>query len=239
MLQKIYDSLSRKLSRLEFGPPVAYVYNPLEYARAAHAQYLMRYGERKGRVLFLGMNPGPFGMAQTGIPFGEVAAVRDWMKIDASISRPEKEHPKRPVEGLACKRSEVSGQRLWGFFSGRFGTPERFFEQAFVANYCPLAFVEESGANRTPDKLPASEREPLMSACDKALAEVIAALEPRLVIGVGDFARKRAESVISANSKIVGVPVGQVLHPSPASPAANRGWAESCLAQLNALGLDW
>ena len=35
------------------------------------------------RVVFLGMNPGPFGMAQVGVPFGEVAAVRDWLRIDA------------------------------------------------------------------------------------------------------------------------------------------------------------
>jgi single-strand selective monofunctional uracil DNA glycosylase len=239
MLLPIYDRLSKRLSRLRFGPPVAFVYNPLEYARASHSQYLERHGRTKGRVLFLGMNPGPFGMAQTGIPFGEVSAVRDWLQIDAPIGRPAQEHPKRPVEGLACKRAEVSGQRLWGLFRDRFGTPERFFAEAFVANYCPLAFVEESGANRTPDKLPALEREPLMAACDAALAEVVAALSPRLVVGVGDFARKRAEAVMAADSRLADINIGQVLHPSPASPRANRGWAEAALTELGAMGLHW
>ncbi len=63
------------------------------------------------------MNPGPWGMVQSGVPFGEVAAVRDWMKIKSSAKQPKSVHPKRPIEGLSCKRSEVSGRRLWGLFA--------------------------------------------------------------------------------------------------------------------------
>src|SRR5690606_19431577 len=139
-------------------------------------------------VVLVGMNPGPFGMAQTGVPFGEVAAVRDWMGIEAAIGRPPEEHPKRPVLGFDCPRSEVSGARLWGWAKDRFGTPEAFFARFFVINYCPLVFLEESGRNRTPDKLPAAEREALTAVCDRALRDSIEVLSPQHVVGVGTWA---------------------------------------------------
>ena len=226
-------TLRRRVDGLSFGKPVTHVYNPLAYAHVAHEQYLERWGNGKKRVVLLGMNPGPFGMAQTGVPFGEVSLVREWLGISARVDRPKLEHPKRPVEGFACRRSEVSGARLWGFARDRFGTPERFFREHFVANYCPLAFMEASGKNRTPDKLPEAERGPLFAACDAALAGLVEILQPELVIGVGAFAEKRARAALAGSS----IRVATILHPSPASPLANRGWAEKVAAQLEALGV--
>ncbi len=221
------------MGRLRFAPPVACVYNPLDYAWAAHAEYLERYAIGRKRIVFLGMNPGPFGMAQTGVPFGEVAAVRDWLGIKTAVKKPASEHPKRPVTGFSCTRSEVSGQRLWGLFAQRFGTPAHFFADHFVLNYCPLVFMEASGANRTPEKLPAVEREPLFRACDAHLRAVVQALEAEWLIGVGDFAMKRALAIFAD----APVRVGRILHPSPASPAANRGWAEAATRDLQRLGV--
>lgn len=225
--------LCRRVTALSFAEPVTHVYNPLEYARQAHEQYLTLWGSGTRRVVFLGMNPGPWGMAQTGVPFGEVAAVRDWLCIDAPVGKPAREHPKRPVAGLSCQRSEVSGQRLWGLFAERFGTPEGFFTDHFVANYCPLVFMEASGRNRTPDKLPAAEREALRAPCDDHLRELCATLEPECLVGVGRFAADRARAALGDD----GVQVAQILHPSPASPLANRGWAEQATAQLEELGI--
>ncbi|HRK15902.1 MAG TPA: single-stranded DNA-binding protein, partial [Prosthecobacter sp.] len=184
--------LDAALKSLSFGPPTAYVYHPLDYARAPHEAYLARYGGGKKRVVFVGMNPGPFGMTQTGVPFGEISAVRDWLDIREPVGRPEREHPKRRVSGFDCKNSEVSGRRLWGLFKERFGTPEAFFKDHFVANYCPLVFMEEGGKNRTPDKLPAHETGAMEALCDAHLRRVIEALEPEWVIGVGAFAEERA-----------------------------------------------
>jgi single-strand selective monofunctional uracil DNA glycosylase len=226
-------TLSRRLARLRFAAPVAYVYDPLVYAEAPFRAYLERFATGPKEVLLVGMNPGPFGMAQTGVPFGEVAHVRDWIGIEAPVGRPRREHPLRPVEGFACPRSEVSGQRLWGWARTRFGTPERFFARFFVWNYCPLAFLEASGRNRTPDRLPAAERTPLFDACDAALRASVAALRPRLVVGIGGFAEARARAALAGR----GVAVGRVPHPSPASPAANRGWAAQAERALRELGV--
>lgn len=231
--------LSASVSRLKFAPPVTHVYNPLDYAWAAHEIYLRRYGNSIKRVIFLGMNPGPFGMAQTGIPFGQIAAVRDWLGLRAEIGRPRKENPKRPILGFECHRSEISGERLWGLFAKRFGTAENFFREHIVINYCPLAFVEESGRNRTPDKLKPHERAKLFAICDQHLREVVRILEPDWIIGVGEFAMKRARFVIP--SAVEGSPspprTGQILHPSPACPASNDNWAGKVTAQLRKLGV--
>jgi single-strand selective monofunctional uracil DNA glycosylase len=230
---KISRELRGDVDLLRFGDPVRFVYNPLDYARAPHEAYLSAWGVGRKPVLLLGMNPGPFGMAQTGVPFGDVAMVRDFLKITAKVNRPVKEHEKRPILGFDCARSEVSGTRLWGWARDRFGTPERFFETFFVVNYCPLAFMEASGRNFTPDKLPSAERKPLFAACDAALRRIAETLSPELVVGVGAFAADRAREAL-ANA---GVRIGTILHPSPASPKANRGWAAEAERNLAALGI--
>ncbi|MDR3221961.1 MAG: single-stranded DNA-binding protein [Candidatus Accumulibacter sp.] len=226
------QKLSNELGQMTFSSPVSHVYNPLEYAWAPYEQYLRRFGGSRKRIVFLGMNPGPFGMAQCGIPFGEIAMVRDWMGIVAPVGKPARENPKRPVEGFACARSEVSGKRLWGLFRERFGAAEAFFAEHFVANYCPLAFFD-AGRNLTPDKLPKRETEALYAACDAHLRQLIGALEAEWVVGVGGFAAERAALALQGSK----TRIGKVLHPSPASPAANRGWADAATRQMTAQGI--
>ena len=232
-LVRAAKKLARTVAGLRFGEPVTHVYNPLDYAWAAHEAYLRKYFTSPKRFLFLGMNPGPFGMVQTGVPFGEIAAVRDWLEIEAKICRPKREHPRRPITGFETTRSEVSGQRLWGLFASRFASAAFFFRDHAVVNYCPLAFLEATGRNRTPDKLAPRERELLYRACDEHLRTLVDILRPEWVIGVGDFAANRAaEALVSEKLRI-----GKILHPSPASPAANKDWAASAGRQLLALGI--
>lgn len=234
-LVTIARRLSKALAPLEFGPPVTHVYDPLQYARRPHEKYLKTYGTGTKEILLLGMNPGPWGMAQTGVPFGEVALARDWLKVSAKVDKPADEHPKRPIQGFDCPRSEVSGARLWGWVKDAFETPEAFFSRFFVYNYCPLVFMEESGKNRTPDKLPAAERDPLLALCDDALRETVEALGVSWAIGVGAFAEARLKAVLPKDGP---VKIGRVLHPSPASPIANRGWAERAQADFEKLGIE-
>jgi len=227
-LVRIAHDLSGAVDGLCFAPPVTHVYNPLVYAGKSHARYAERYGAGPKEIVLLGMNPGPFGMAQNGVPFGDVSMVRDWLQIEESVGVPTVMHPKRPVLGFGCTRSEVSGTRLWGWARDLFGTPERFFARFYVYNYCPLVFMAESGRNITPDKLPTGERAALFAVCDEALRAVVAALTPARVVGIGAFAHTRAERALDA----CGVALGRIPHPSPASPLANRGWAPAATAAL-------
>jgi single-strand selective monofunctional uracil DNA glycosylase len=203
--KKIIDALLDDLKPLRFAPPVTHVYNPLEYARKPYLQYCQRYGTPAKEIVLIGMNPGPWG----GM------------------------HPKRPVLGFDCTRSEVSGKRLWGWAQRNFETPARFFSRFFVANYCPLQFIESSGRNRTPNQLRKDEKTVLLAACDKALKRTIEYLKPRFVIGVGKFAQDRARIAISDPNMIVG----GITHPSPANPKANRGWDALVQQEFKDLGI--
>lgn len=231
---EIAARLSREAGSLRFPLPVSHVYNPLDYAWTAHAEYLRRYAEGPREILLIGMNPGPFGMAQTGIPFGDVVMVREWLEISMPIGKPENEHPRRPVLGFDCPRREVSGSRLWGWIQQTFKTPDRFFARFFVHNYCPLAFMEESGRNVTPDKLPAALRNRLFDYCDEALKQLTAYFAPRFVIGVGGFAEARIRAALPGFKGVTG----RIPHPSPANPAANSGWTAAAEEALMQLGID-
>ena len=238
-LKEISTWLSGECRALKFNPPVEAVYSPLEYAVRPHELYLKLAGASPKKVIFLGMNPGPWGMTQTGVPFGEIPAVQDWLEIKAAVDKPAQEHPKRPIEGFACRRSEVSGRRLWGLFKERFGTPAVFFQDHYVANYCPLVFMNINGKNLTPDSLPKKEALPLFALCDKALADTIELLQPQWLIGIGGFAKKKIDQVqkqFFSESKHQ-FSTAQILHPSPANPRANAGWETEVVKTLTDLGI--
>ena len=227
-----YENLANEaLGKLVFAEPVTHVYNPLVYAAKPHRVYLERFVSHRPKALLLGMNPGPYGMVQTGVPFGEVAMVRDWLGINEPVDQPAIEHPKRPVLGFECTRSEVSGRRFWGWAQERWGSPDAFFDECFVHNFCPLVFMAETGRNITPDKLKKEEREALYAICDDLLGQVIELIEPSAVVGVGVFAEERALKLG------LDVPVYRIPHPSPASPAANRGWSAMANTAFDALPL--
>lgn len=234
VLEAVTREAIAPLAKLRFPAPVACVYHPLDYAWDVHRRYLDRYARGKKQALFVGMNPGPFGMVQTGVPFGEVEAVRSFLALEGEVHKPAHEHPARPVLGFACTRSEVSGKRLWGWAAHRFVTPERFFRRFFVHNYCPLAFVAESGANVTPDKLPSAATREIYRLCDRLLVQTVEALRPDLVIGVGAFAEEQARRALGERK---GLRYGRIPHPSPASPLANRGWEPLVDAALEGLGI--
>ncbi|MCX7029582.1 MAG: single-stranded DNA-binding protein [Spirochaetes bacterium] len=232
--------LAREADRLRFAPPVRFVYNPLLYAREPAERYVTLYAAGGNDVVFLGMNPGPWGMAQTGVPFGEVAAVRDWLRIEGRVSAPAVVHPRVPVRGFSCTRSEVSGRRLWGLMRERFSDAREFARHWFVANYCPLLFLDGTGRNITPDRLAKADRAALFPLCDRFLVILLETLRPRWAVGVGAFARQRLVAVtgtMSSGPRTVGIRTAAIPHPSPANPAANRGWALQARAALRAEGI--
>ena len=237
IIKKLYEELSNELDEMTFSEPVAVVYNPLKYAADGFEKFLC-YSEGSKRVVFLGMNPGPWGMAQTGVPFGEVGAVKNFLNINEVKITPQKDEKfLYEVKGLDCKRSEISGRRLWGLFKERFKMAENFFNEHFVLNYCPLLFLAKSGRDRvrnfTPDKIKKAEREELFLYCNSCLRKVVEVLKPEYLIGIGNFAELRAnEALKDMNIKII-----KILHPSPASPQSNSQWGEKVTKHLIEAGV--
>lgn len=217
-LSHLIRKLAHDLDTLEWSTP-SHVYNPMQYAWDGYEQLLERFGEQRGRVLLVGMNPGPWGMAQTGIPFGNVSTVRDWLHIETKLSSYlPKQHPKYPILGMNCCREEGSGKRLWGWVNERVGAAELFFERFFVWNYCPLLFLGKDH-NLVPSALRVHEQQPMEERCSTALKGILRLLEPAAIIAIGRYAELQVKRVVDER-----LPIRYLLHPSPANPAANHNW---------------
>jgi single-strand selective monofunctional uracil DNA glycosylase len=227
--------LRRDVEAINFAR-ASYRYNPLLYAWEPHQEYLRRYGQGPpGRTLLVGMNPGPWGMAQTGVPFGDPVMVRDWMGIDGRILPFPGAHQRCPVMGFASHRREGSGTRLYGWAQRRYGSAEAFFARNFVLNYFPLLLLDSDGINLTPAILPASERSAVAAVCDPYLREAVKAVEPSCVAGVGKYATEQVRRVVAELG--LEIPTPCLLHPSPANPMANSNWEQLVESELCSVGV--
>ena len=225
------DSLIAPLAKQTIAKHIT---NPLDYARDCHEDYLQRYGTLGAKTLMLGMNPGPWGMAQCGVPFGATAMVRDLLEIDHPVDQPKNAHPKRPIIGVSLSRQEASGTRLWSLLNQHYGTAEQIHEQVFVVNHCPLLLLDEKARNITPDKISGDAVTKLMDVCDQHLRDVVDALAVTRIIGVGKHAEKRAKLALKGRDEIS---ISSCWHPSPASPLANRNdgkdWRDNVISVLD------
>jgi len=227
------------LSALSFGAPVTTIYHPIDYASEPHSDYVRRYCRSQKNVVFLGMNPGPFGMVQSGVPFGDCRLVREWLGVSGAVRKPANENAKRPIIGLECQRSEVSGTRFWNFIRSLSlnDDPNSFFRHCYVHNYCPAAFIDHKGKNITPASMKKSDLAALESICDEYLIKAIDVLGASVVVAIGVYARDRCRRVFS--SELPRIRVEMIMHPSPANPATNTGggWAVKVRQQLEQLDL--
>ncbi|KAK3893820.1 hypothetical protein Pcinc_002381 [Petrolisthes cinctipes] len=221
----------KELLKLQYGQGQLLVYNPLDYASQIHHDFVSKFCRGPKKVLLLGMNPGPWGMGQTGVPFGHVDYARDWLEVKGEVTKPVNEHEKRPISGLNCKRKEVSGDRMWSLLKQLSGTPEVLFTNIFLHNYCPLYFLKDSAKNVTPPELKVHERAELEKVCNRALVQVVDLLGVEHVIGVGNYAAERARKALT-NEGREDIKVSTLMHPSPVNPAANKGWANIAIKQL-------
>lgn len=225
-----------ELLKINYGKGVCYVYNPIDYAYEIHEDFVTKFCSGGKKLLLLGMNPGPWGMGQTGVPFGHVGYARDWLGVKGNVLKPVKEHPKRPITGLECSRNEVSGDRLWSLLKELSGSPEVLFSKVFLHNYCPIFFLKDSAKNVTPPELKVKERANLEAICDKALVEIVQLLGVEHVVGVGKYAADRAQAGL-LKAGLETVKVSTLMHPSPVNPAANKGWKEIATKQLTENGI--
>ncbi|KAI4467078.1 single-strand selective monofunctional uracil dna glycosylase [Holotrichia oblita] len=222
-LLKHANGLNEKLRNLSFNKPVEYIYNPVEYAFDMYEAFIRKFCNEEKKILLLGMNPGPWGMAQTGIPFGEIKMVKEWYRIEAKINKPAIECPDRPIMGLNCHRSEISGKRLYEFFKKVSDTPENFFKNTYLYNYCPLAFMmKQNGKNITPAQLKGSVKKELEEHCNDTLLQVLSTLNTEIIIALGKYVKDQAESILRAHN-IDHIQVIYLLHPSPQIPG-NQNW---------------
>lgn len=223
------------------------VYNPLVYGRVAHERYLSLAASGPRPVLFVGMNPGPHGMVQTAVPFGDVVNARAIQALAGSVEGaplidrerlPALAHL-RPIEGYSFARKEVSGTRFWSEFAPVFAaagpTRDRLLStlrSAFVLNICPLAFFgavdplkgpRSPAANITPDKLPKPYREQVLAPCREYFGVVLRSLRPWGLVCFGGWAEKLAATWVR---DIDGQPprVEKVHHPSPRVLNTAAGW---------------
>ena len=221
---KLRDDVEKFADSLVKEGSVDAVYNPLAYAWEPHRAYLELASGGGAKTLLLGMNPGPHGMGQMGIPFAATSVVRDLLKItNLEVGQPRKPHPKRPISGLDWPKEEVSGTRLWGLLANEYGSAESIFKSVFLLNHCPLMlFSGERATNITPDKITGSTTKALLERCDEHLREVVDIMQIERVIGVGRYSEKRALNALSG----IDISVTTCWHPSPASPLANRNKGE-------------
>ena len=221
---KLRDDVEKFADSLVKEGSVDAVYNPLAYAWEPHRAYLELASGGGAKTLLLGMNPGPHGMGQMGIPFAATSVVRDLLKItNLEVGQPRKPHPKRPISGLDWPKEEVSGTRLWGLLANEYGSAESIFKSVFLLNHCPLMlFSGEKATNITPDKITGPTTKALLERCDEHLREVVDIMQIERVIGVGRYSEKRALNALSG----IDISVTTCWHPSPASPLANRNKGE-------------
>nr|XP_022920875.1 single-strand selective monofunctional uracil DNA glycosylase-like [Onthophagus taurus] len=218
------QQLSLELNNLTFSFPVHYIYNPLEYAWEPHSTFVKTYCKGTKDVLFLGLNPGPWGMCQTGIPFGEVNISKEWLKMNGEVEKPKDECPKKQIKGFECHRSEESGKRFYGFFKNLCRTPEAFFKNAFVYNLCPLAFMKKESANITPHELKGQIKKDIENICGKTLVDILKLLDIKIIVALGRYTEKQAIE-ITQGFQLGHIKVIYMPHPSP-RVVGNNNWAE-------------
>ena len=234
-LIKASRRLVQQCALIEFPEDINLIYNPLEYAAAPYEEYLTKFAATPKKNIFIGINPGPWGMVQTGIPFGEVNAVKNYLKIKKAPQTPMTMNPVLPILGQSCSRAEVSGKRLWGLIAATFPQADDFFAENLVFNYCPLFFSRVVGPKRenvTPDKLPREIRTQLYAPCDEFLIQTAKLLRPKFLIGVGGFAHKRLTEIFPDSNYIID----SITHPSPLNARANKNFFGLAGDKLRALG---
>ncbi|XP_073819638.1 uncharacterized protein isoform X2 [Musca autumnalis] len=165
------------------------IYNPLDYdAAKIHKDYLKRYLKGPKRVLFVTMNPASHGELQTGIPFGHMPTIREYMKLKSTIIDSPVPHPSEDEEQERENNSIYFWQMIREIFYSQNFFLSKFFQQRFVHSFCPLAFIDGEKQFVTLENLPdKTYRKEVTKACVHILEKQLKLLQPDMVIVMGGY----------------------------------------------------
>ena len=227
---ELYKSLNIELDELKFFPPCFYVYNPLSYCFESFKIYFEYLNTEEEINLFFGINPGPFGMAQTGIPFGDKETVKNYLKIEPKIDidKIPKQHPKKQILGLEVKRVEKSGRIFWGVIKEFYPEKYDFFKSNFVLNFCPLCFLDEQGRNITPKVLRKEDQIALYKILEIFMLKLFKLIKIKKLIAIGD------ETFSYLNALNTKLKIQTIIHPAAyKSPEFIKNEYKIFLKELN------
>ncbi len=228
------------------------IWNPGLYGETWHARFRRLYRPGQHPLVVFGLNPGPYGMAQTGIPFTDIRRLVSALPDLAAELRGRGERVEPP--GLAppglrpylSRSFESSAVRVYRFLKKGWGGAERGWTEVVVANPCTLLFIDPAeGKNRTPAdlaraaRLRGSGRDQVRELVEsfgririRCAVESIEALSPRGAILLG----KDVQAALGpALRRILGE--ARVIpweHPARAVP---ESWASGLLSALRRRGL--
>jgi len=172
------------------------VKNPYAYAFEPYSNFVRKYLNGKKDVLFLGMNPSPSDMGRNGIPFGDIDFVVEWLGVTGRVSLPNLNpmcsFSMNDLSESRSENAECDGKALWSLIQELTITPESFFANCFVHNFCPLLFTKD-GKNVTPEDLEdPDDKSNLEQICGRYLQKTLKLLDPRIIIAVGTYAKTQA-----------------------------------------------
>jgi single-strand selective monofunctional uracil DNA glycosylase len=238
-----FEPMARQLARATGW----LVLNPGRYGERWHARFRRAYPMSPRPLLVFGLNPGPYGMAQTGVPFTDLKRLESalpglWKDLVASgepVTRPGLAPPS--LARHLTRTFESSSVRVYRFLERAYGRPELALREVVFVNPCPLLFIDpETGANRTPADLPralrARKAAELVHAFEElrraTVLEAVAELEPRGAILLG---RDVAAAVGEALRAALGArSVVEWEHPARAVPET---WSRGLADELRKRGL--
>jgi single-strand selective monofunctional uracil DNA glycosylase len=192
------------------------IWNPGLYAASWHALFRKEYPASAGCILVFGLNPGPYGMAQTGIPFTDLKRLREHLpRLAKGLERRGCSLAgvglaPRSLRPYLSRTFESSAVRVYRFLSRGWGSAEDGWRSVVVANPCSLLFMDAAGENRTPadlvgavsrrtGSLVAARR--LRERCNAlrrlAAREAVRVLSPRGVVLLGKDAQRAMQTGIA------------------------------------------
>jgi len=206
------------------------VWNPALYALDIYQEYLTKFPPEPGAILALGLNPGPYGMAQTGIPFTDCRTASGALGMEMTI-------PGKAPDDLISRLKKANGKwrgtyersslGMYRFLILAWGDIKTAYRNWFVGNPCPLLFLDPERWNVTPADPRLRRMKEVGELRQRAVIGFSEILNPR---GIVCFGKDVAKAVGEVAIRQVG-PDRVVFYEHPARAVPEK-WAAGLLQEL-------